>query len=79
LILFEAYRQRQAAGFYNQCRLDEETYRQQIFEWLYPRIAAYCRKHQLSYPALNEVGEIIEPLANDYERRQKLMPGRKTS
>ncbi|MBW1644782.1 MAG: tRNA (guanosine(18)-2'-O)-methyltransferase TrmH [Deltaproteobacteria bacterium] len=77
LILFEAYRQRQAAGFYDHCRLDGETYRRLLFEWLHPKVAAYCRRHQLPYPALDDRGEISEPLANDHQRRQQLRPGRK--
>ncbi len=76
LILFEAYRQRQAAGFYDRCRLDPATYRQLLFEWLHPRVAAYCRQHRLPYPALDDRGEICEPLADADERRQKMMPGR---
>lgn len=64
LILFEAQRQRQAAGMYDSPRLDQHTYNRLLFEWLHPKVAAYCRKHQLPYPKINETGEISEPLAD---------------
>lgn len=71
LILFEAQRQRQAAGMYNFPRLDQHTYQQRLFEWLHPKVAVYCQKHQLSYPRIDKNGEIIEPLAD----RQKTHNG----
>ena len=64
LILFEAQRQRQEAGFYDTCRLEQQTYNRILFEWLHPKVAAYCRKHQLPYPQTDENGEISEPLAD---------------
>ncbi len=64
LILFEAQRQRQAAGFYDTRRLEQQTYNRILFEWLHPKVAAYCRKHQLPYPQTDENGEISEPLAD---------------
>ena len=36
LLLFEAQRQRRAAGFYDRPRLDPETYARTLFEWAYP-------------------------------------------
>ncbi len=64
LILFEAQRQRQEAGMYDSPRLDRRTYGRLLFEWLHPKVAAYCQKRQLPYPKINENGEIIEPLAD---------------
>jgi len=64
LILFEAQRQRQDAGLYDHCRLEQQTYKQLLFEWLHPKVAGYCQKHRLPYPAINDSGEIIEPLAD---------------
>ena len=64
LILFEAQRQRQEAGFYDTCRLEQQNYDRILFEWLHPKVAAYCRKHQLPYPQTDENGEISEPLAD---------------
>lgn len=62
LILFEAQRQRQDAGFYDHPRLDAETYRRTLFEWAYPRQAAVCRNHGSPYPDLDDDGEILGPL-----------------
>jgi tRNA (guanosine-2'-O-)-methyltransferase len=59
LILFEAQRQRRAAGFYDRPRLDPETYARTLFEWTYPEIARQCRKRSAAYPALGEEGEIV--------------------
>lgn len=62
LILFEAQRQRLAAGFYDRPRLDPETYRTTLFEWAFPTLAALCRKRGVPYPPLGEDGEILGPL-----------------
>ena len=37
LLLFEAQRQRRAAGLYDAPRLDPETHARMLFEWVYPR------------------------------------------
>jgi tRNA (guanosine-2'-O-)-methyltransferase len=60
LILFEANRQRKAAGLYDRNRLDDATYKRLLFEWLHPELTAYCKKHQLNYPELDENGDLIE-------------------
>ena len=59
VILFEAQRQRQLAGFYKMCRLDDLTYERTLFEWLHPAVASYCQKKARRYPELDETGEII--------------------
>ena len=59
LLLFEAQRQRRAAGFYDAPRLDPEVYARTLFEWTHPEIAAQCRKRGVEYPALGEDGEIV--------------------
>ena len=59
LLLFEAQRQRRAAGFYDAPRLDPQTYARTLFEWTWPEIAAQCRKRGVGYPALGEAGEIL--------------------
>jgi len=56
-ILFEAQRQRLAAGLYDHCRLGPEIYRRTLFEWAHPRIAGYCRRHGKDYPALTAQGD----------------------
>ena len=59
VILFEAQRQRLAAGLYDKVRLDVETYNRVVFEWGYPDIAAMYRKQGKAYPQLGKQGEII--------------------
>jgi tRNA (guanosine-2'-O-)-methyltransferase len=59
VILFEAQRQREAAGFYDQPQLDPERYRRLLFEWLHPRLAARCRELGEAYPALDADGDPI--------------------
>ncbi len=56
-ILFEAQRQRLAAGLYASRRLEHETYRRTLFEWSQPKIADYCRRHGKDYPPLDAHGE----------------------
>jgi len=59
VILFEAQRQRLAVGLYERPRLDPETYRRTLFEWMQPKIAAYCRRKGMTYPPLDEEGGVI--------------------
>ena len=60
LLLYEARRQRQAAGLYDGGpRLPAETYRQTLFEWAYPQLAALCLDRGVEYPELGEDGEIL--------------------
>ena len=44
LILYEAMKQREAAGMYEHSRLDPKTWQQTLFEWAYPDIARRCRE-----------------------------------
>jgi tRNA (guanosine-2'-O-)-methyltransferase len=60
IILAEARRQREDAGFYAQRRLPDDQYERLLFEWTQPLLAAYCKKHNLAYPALNAVGDIAD-------------------
>ena len=62
VVLYEAQRQRQAAGMYDNCRLDDETLARQRFEWLHPVLADYCQRHELDYPPLSEAGELAQPM-----------------
>jgi len=62
VVLYEAQRQRQAAGMYDSCRLDDETLARQRFEWLHPVLSDYCMRHGLAYPALDESGDLAEPM-----------------
>lgn len=58
VILFEAQRQRLAAGMYDRVSLDTETFERIIFEWGYPDIAAMYRRRGEPYPPLKEDGSI---------------------
>jgi tRNA (guanosine-2'-O-)-methyltransferase len=59
LILYEAERQRTAAGLYDHRRLDDETYRHTLFEWAYPQHARRCQRAGVPYPPLGDDGEIL--------------------
>ena len=56
LLLFEAFRQREAAGMYDESRIDPEEMGRILFEWAYPRIARHCRNRGTRYPSLREDG-----------------------
>jgi tRNA (guanosine-2'-O-)-methyltransferase len=60
VILFEAQRQRLAAGFYEESRLTPEEFDRTLFEWAYPEIALRCRERRRPYPRLTEDGELTE-------------------
>ncbi len=60
VILYEVLRQRELAGCYARRRIDDAEFSQKVFEWLHPRIAAYCRARKSPYPPLDVDGEILE-------------------
>lgn len=60
VLLFEAYRQREAAGLYRFPRLPEEAFRRLLFEWAYPKVARARRRMGLPYPSLSRDGEILD-------------------
>ncbi|MEM6454526.1 MAG: tRNA (guanosine(18)-2'-O)-methyltransferase TrmH [Acidobacteriota bacterium] len=62
VMLFEAQRQRLAAGFYDAPRLPSAERDRLRFIWTHPRLAAYCDRHALPYPSLDEDGLPIDPL-----------------
>lgn len=59
LILFEAMRQREAAGLYDRSRLPPEEFERRLFEWAYPSIAASRRAAERAYPELTDDGELV--------------------
>ena len=65
VVLYEAERQRQAAGLYARPRLDDDEYARTLFEWCHPRAAAACRRQGLSYPPLDPNGQ---PAGNPFRR-----------
>jgi tRNA (guanosine-2'-O-)-methyltransferase len=61
VILYEALAQRERAGLYDECRLDETSYRETLFEWCYPKVARLCRERGLPLPDLDASGFIARP------------------
>ena len=63
-LLFEALRQRQAAGLVPNHGegIPAERYGDLLFEWAYPQVASWCREQGRPYPALSEQGEFLEDL-----------------
>lgn len=59
VILFEAQRQRLAAGQYDQPSLDPETYHCVLFQWAYPDLAAMYDEAGKPYPTLGEDGQFL--------------------
>ena len=59
LLLYEALRQRDAAGMYDTPRLDPERRRRILFEWAWPRVARTLRERGEPYPDLDEDGRIV--------------------
>ncbi len=60
LLLYEAYRQREARGLYDapEPRIPEPRFGELLFEWSYPRFARYFRDLGLPYPSLGPDGEL---------------------
>lgn len=61
IILMEAHNQRQQAGLYDQCRIDQETYNELFFEWGYRKLKHFCLSNDLQYPPLTEDGALDNP------------------
>jgi len=59
IVLYEAMRQRQAAGMYDRPVPSGMAHTRQRFEWLHPQVAEYCRQRGLDYPELDPSGDII--------------------
>ena len=59
VILFEAQKQRLAAGLYEYRSLSDERYKKLLFEWSYPRIARMYREKNEPYPELDDEGYFL--------------------
>ncbi len=61
LILYEAQRQRQIAGFYDRenSALSDQTIQRTLFERGHPVLAKVAKRKGMPYPALDEQGQII--------------------
>lgn len=70
-LLFEALRQREAAGLVPEQGEGVSAERQQqlLFEWAYPDVARWCRDQGRPYPLLDGEGVIGEPLPRDVRLR----------
>lgn len=58
LFLYEAARQREAAGLYARSRLSAQVQAEVLFEWCHPDVAARCRRRGIPYPPLTATGDI---------------------
>lgn len=67
IILSEAQRQRQIAGFYSRPRLSSEARKLLFFKWAYPKLTDYCNKRGLAYPPLDDNGDLIAGTAPTWE------------
>ena len=60
VILYEAQRQKAAAGHYQQRKIAEPEYSTTLFEWSHPDIAKRCRDAGLDYPSMTAEGDLAE-------------------
>jgi tRNA (guanosine-2'-O-)-methyltransferase len=58
LVLYEAERQRRAAGMYAEPRLPPERVARLLFEWGHPRLAGRLRERGLPFPAVRDDGSL---------------------
>lgn len=65
VILYEAQRQRAAAGLYDRLQLDDATCQKLLFEWGYKRLAHHYRQKGWPYPRIGDQGEILDPIPVD--------------
>ena len=61
IILQEAMHQRMLAGCYDLPQPTDDASRLQLFRWAQPKMAAYCDRHGLPYPQLDDEGDLIPP------------------
>lgn len=59
LLLFEAFRQRSAAGMYEKSRIPPADFEARLFEWAYPTLALRRRAEGRPYPRLDADGQIV--------------------
>ncbi|MFD2167416.1 tRNA (guanosine(18)-2'-O)-methyltransferase TrmH [Thalassotalea euphylliae] len=59
VVLYEAQRQREAAGMYNQSTISEAERQRVLFEGGHPIVAKVCKTKGLPYPKIDEEGQIV--------------------
>ncbi len=70
VVLYEAQRQRQLAGLYDQPKLSEARRQRVLFEGGHPIYAEACQRKGLPYPQLDEEGQIIA--SDDWWHKMKI-------
>ena len=74
LILFEAQRQRQAAGMYSTRHFSDADFERLLFEYTYPRLSHVLREQGKPYPKLDENGAFTpDPAINLEEPSETLL------
>ena len=70
-LLFEALRQRTAAGLLPTAGegIEPERYQRQLFAWAYPEVARWCDQQGRPYPQLDAEGAISEELPRTLKLR----------
>jgi tRNA (guanosine-2'-O-)-methyltransferase len=59
VVLYEAQRQREAAGMYDKPLLSNERRQRTLFEGGHPIFAEACQRKGLPYPEIDEAGQIV--------------------
>jgi len=59
VVLYEAQRQRQIAGMYNNARLPEQRRQKVLFQGGHPIFAEACQRKGLPYPEIDQEGQIV--------------------
>ena len=72
LVLYEAQRQRQAAGLYDSPRLAEAERQRVLFEGGFPQLQQICLRKNIPYPRVNSEGHIEAD--SDWWRQMQLSP-----
>jgi tRNA (guanosine-2'-O-)-methyltransferase len=70
IILLEAQRQRDLQGSYNRPQLMGLEYEQTLFRWSHPKVAKFCHRYSLDYPAMDVDGGIVN-MNQWYDSAQK--------
>ena len=59
VILLEVQRQRDLHGSYQRPQLVGLEYQNNLFRWSHPKVADFCHRHNLDYPAMELDGSIV--------------------
>lgn len=70
VVLYEAQRQRVAAGMYEKSTIAEEVRQRMLFEGGHPIFAKVCKTKGLPYPHIDEDGQIVA--SNDWWKKMQM-------